>query len=402
MEFRCRLGTETGEVIEEIHVADSEPQLRQDLESKGLYILSLSRKGGWFGSGVSFSRRRRVKTREFLVFNQELATLLRAGLPLVQSLDILRQRIDDPGFRATLNDVHDRVRSGAALSEAFEAQGAVIPGIYTASLMAGEKSGGLEEVIRRYVTHVKVIANVKRKTVSALVYPVILLCLSLVVVSIIVLRVVPQFEGFYQGFGEELPVITQLIVSMSAFFRAYFGLVVLAIGGAISAGWYWVRQPGQLAVLDRLILRVPGIGRIAGRFATSQLARTLATLLSGGIPLVNAIDVASRALGNRFYAEQITLVGQRVREGESLASSLASRGVFPGVAIKMVEVGESTGALHEMLTSVADFFDEEIDTQLGRFVTIVEPALLVIMGVVIAALLIALYMPLLQMGSVLS
>jgi type IV pilus assembly protein PilC len=402
MEFRCRLGTDTGEVIEEIHVADSEPQLRQDLESKGLYILSLSRKGGWFGSGVSFSRRRRVKTREFLVFNQELATLLRAGLPLVQSLDILRQRIDDPGFRATLNDVHDRVRSGAALSEAFEAQGAVIPGIYTASLMAGEKSGGLEEVIRRYVTHVKVIANVKRKTVSALVYPVILLCLSLVVVSIIVLRVVPEFEGFYQSFDEELPLITQAIVSMSAFFRAYFVLVVLGIGGVVAAGGYWVRQPGQLAVLDRLILRVPGVGRIAGRFATSQLARTLATLLSGGIPLVNALDVASRALGNRFFAEQITLVGQRVREGESLASSLASRGVFPGVAVKMVEVGESTGALGEMLTSVADFFDEEIDTQLGRFVTIVEPALLVIMGVVIAALLIALYMPLLQMGSVLS
>ncbi len=402
MEFRCRLGTDTGEVIEEIHVADSEPLLRRELESKGLYILSLNRKGGWFGSGVSFSRRRRIKTREFLVFNQELATLLRAGLPLVQSLDILRQRIEDPGFRATLNDVHDRVRSGAALSEAFEAQGALIPGIYTASLVAGEKSGGLEEVIRRYVTHVKVVANVKRKTVSALVYPVILMMLSLVVVSIIVLRVVPEFEGFYQSFGEELPVITQVIVSMSAFFRAYFVLVVLGIGGVIAAGGYWVRQPGQLAVLDRLILRVPGAGRIAGRFATSQLARTLATLLSGGIPLVNALDVASRALGNRFFAEQLKLVGQRVREGESLASSLAARGVFPGVAIKMVEVGESTGALQEMLTSVADFFDEEIDTQLGRFVTIVEPALLVIMGVVIAALLIALYMPLLQMGSVLS
>ena len=192
------------------------------------------------------------------------------------------------------------VRSGAALSEAFEAQGAVIPGMYTASLMAGEKSGGLEEVIRRYVVHVKVIANVKRKTVSALVYPVILLCLSLVVVSIIVLRVVPQFEGFYQGFGEELPVITQLIVSMSAFFRAYFVLLVLAIGGAIAAGWYWVRQPGQLAVLDRLILRVPGIGRIAGRFATSQLARTLATLLSGGIPLVNAIDVDDLVFVEQF------------------------------------------------------------------------------------------------------
>jgi type IV pilus assembly protein PilC len=402
MEFRCRLGTDTGEVIEEIHVAESEPQLRQELEAKGLYILSLTRKGGLFGSGLSIARRRRIKTREFLVFNQELATLLRAGLPLVQSLDILRQRIEDPSFRATLNDVHDRVRSGAALSEAFEAQGPLIPGIYTASLMAGEKSGGLEEVIRRYVDHVKVIARVKRRTVSALVYPAILMCLSLVVVSIIVLQVVPEFEGFYQGFGAELPAITQLIVAVSAFFRAHFTLVILVVAGTLVGGWYWIRQPGRLATLDRLILKVPAVGQIAGRFATSQLARTLATLLSGGIPLVTALDVASRALGNRFFADQVTLVGQRVREGEPLAASMAARGVFPGVAIKMVEVGESTGSLQEMLTSVADFFDEEIDTQLGRFITIVEPALLVIMGVVIAALLIALYMPLLQLGSVLS
>jgi type IV pilus assembly protein PilC len=402
MEFHCRLGTDAGEVIEQTHVADSESTLRQELEAKGLYVLSLSRKGGWFGSGLSFSRQRRIKTREFLVFNQELATLLRAGLPLVQSLDILRQRIDDPGFRATLNDIHDRVRSGAALSEAFEAQGPRIPGIYTASLMAGEKSGSLEEVIRRYIAHVKVVAEVKRKTASALVYPAILLCLSLVVVSIIVLRVVPEFEGFYRGFGAELPVITQLIVSLSTFFRTYFALVALVVVGAVAAGVYWIRQPGQLATLDRLILKVPAVGQIAGRFATSQLARTLATLLGGGIPLVSAIDVASRALGNRFFAAQLTLVGERVREGEPLASSMAARGVFPGVAIKMVEVGESTGALQEMLVSVADFFDEEIDTQLSRFVTIIEPALLVIMGVVIAALLIALYMPLLQLGSVLS
>lgn len=402
MEFRCRIGTDTGEVIEETHVAESESTLRQELEAKGLYVLSLSRKGGWFGARLPSARRRRLKMREFLVFNQELATLLRAGLPLVQSLDILRQRIDDPGFRATLNDVHDRVRSGAALSEAFEAQGPLIPGIYTASLMAGEKSGGLEEVIRRYVAHVKVVAEVKRKTVSALVYPVILLCLSLVVVSIIVLQVVPEFEGFYRSFGAELPIITQFIVYLSGFLRTYFALVALGLVGAVGGGWYWIVQPGQLATLDRLILNVPAVGHIAARFATSQLARTLATLLGGGIPLVSAIDVASRALGNRFFADQLSLVGGRVREGEPLASSMAARGVFPGVAIKMIEVGESTGALQEMLTSVADFFDEEIDTQLGRFVTIIEPALLVIMGVVIAALLIALYMPLLQLGSVLS
>ena len=402
MEFRCRLGTEQGEVIEQIYVSESEASLRHELEAKGLYILALSRRGSIGWPGLSLPRRRRIKTREFLVFNQELATLLRAGLPLVQSLDILRQRVEDPAFRATLNDVHDRVRAGASLSEAFEAQGDMVPGVYTASLLAGEKSGGLEEVIRRYVDYVKVLSALKRKTLSALVYPAILLCLSLVVVAIIVLRVVPEFEGFYQGFGADLPLITRMIVLFSEILRNYLLLIVLSVGAVGVTSWYWLRQPGQVATLDRLLLRLPAVGSIAGKFATSQLSRTLATLLGGGIPLVNALDVAARALGNRFYADQLTLVGQRVREGEALAGALADRGVFPSVAIKMVEVGESTGALREMLASVADFFDEEIDTQLGRFITIIEPALLVIMGVVIAALLIALYMPLLQLGSVLS
>ena len=402
MEFRCRLGTERGEVIEEVYVAESESRLRQQLEAKGLYILSLTRRGGLGWPGLALPRRHRIKTREFLVFNQELATLLRAGMPLVQSLDILRQRVEDPSFKASLNDVYDRVRAGAALSEAFEAQGNIIPAMYTASVLAGEKSGGLEEVIRRYVDYVKVIAAVKRKTVSALVYPAILLTLSTIVVAIIVLRVVPEFEGFYRGFGAELPIMTRMIVAFSEFLRSYLLFLALGVGGAVVAGWYWLRQPGRGAMLDRLILRVPAVGTIAARFATSQLTRTLATLLSGGIPLVTALDVTARALGNRFLADQLTLVGQRVREGEALAAALAERGVFPAVALKMVEVGESTGALQEMLTSVADFFDEEIDTQLGRFITIIEPALLVVMGIVIAALLLALYMPLLQLGSVLS
>ncbi len=402
MEFHCRLGTETGEVTEGVHVAENEAALRRELEAKGLYVLALSRRGSFGWSGLALPQRRRIRTRGFLVFNQELATLLRAGLPLVQSLDILRQRTDDPAFKAILDDVHDRVRAGAALSEAFDAQGEIVPGIYTASLLAGEKSGGLEEVIRRYVDYVKVVAALQRKTLSALIYPVILLGLSMVVVSVIVLNVVPEFEAFYGGFGAELPLMTRMVVAVSNAARNNMLLIVLGTGLAVAGGWRWLKRPGRAALLDRLVLRLPGIGSIAGRFATSQLSRTLATLLGGGIPLVDAIDVASRAIGNRFYADQIAVVGQRVREGEALAAALAARGIFPSVVIRMVEVGEATGALREMLTSVADFYDEEIETRLGRFVTVIEPVLLIVMGLVIAALLVALYLPLLQLGSALS
>ena len=402
MEFHCRLGTETGEVIEGVHAAENEAALRQELEGRGLYVLALRQRGSLGWSGFSSPPRRRIRTREFLVFNQELATLLRAGLPLVQSLDILRQRMDDPAFKAILNDVHDRVHAGAALSEAFEAQGHVVPGIYTASLLAGEKSGGLEEVIRRYVDYVRVVTALQRKTLSALIYPAVLLGLSLVVVSIIVLRVVPEFEAFYGGFGAELPLMTRVVVAVSDAARGNLLLIVPGAGLAAWAAWRWLQRPGRAALLDRVVLRVPGVGSIAGRFATSQMSRTLATLLGGGIPLVDAIDVASRALGNRFYADQLAVAGQRVREGEALAAALAARGIFPSVVIRMVEVGEATGALREMLTSVADFFDEEIDTRLGRFVAVIEPVLLIVMGLVIATLLVALYLPLIQLGSVLS
>ncbi len=403
MEYRCRLGTASGHIIEGVYVAESEATLRRELEDKGLYVLTIQRSGRLpLAQGLRLPRRKRVNTREFLVFNQELATLLKAGMPLVQSLDILRQRVANPLFKAILDDVHERVRGGASLSEAFDAHGAMFPGVYTASLMAGEKSGNLEQVIRRYVSYAKVIAAVRRRTISALVYPAILTVLSLVVVSIIVLKVVPAFSSFYNQFGRELPLSTRMIVAGSGFVASYFVFIVVAVLAVVATVWLWARKEEQRVLFDRFVLRLPFAGAVAQKFSTSQAARTLATLLGGGMPLVNAIEIAARSIGNRFMAEQLTTAGHQVREGSALAAAMLRQGTFPDVAIKMVEVGESTGALQEMLNSLADFYDEEVDTTLGRFVTLVEPILLVTMGLVIAALLLALYMPLFQLSSVIS
>ncbi|MBP7570531.1 MAG: type II secretion system F family protein [Acidobacteria bacterium] len=400
MEFRCRLSTPGGEITEGVYVADSEAQLRHQLEQRGLCILSMRPRRALSAVAPRVRSRGRVPVREFLVFNQELATLLKAGMPLVQSLDILRHRIQHPLFRAVLDDVHERVRAGAALSEAFAAHGALFPTVYTASLMAGEKSGSLEQVLRRYVAYVKVVSGVKRRTISALIYPAILLALALAIVSIIVLKVVPAFSEFYGTFDRELPLITQLIVSFSAFLRSELLLIVLGLAVLAAGAAAWLRRPGQRERLDALLLQLPAVGPTARKFATSQLARTLGTLLGGGIPLVNSIEIAARSVGNQAMAAAMQVVGERVREGESFAGALAARGVFPDVAVKMAEVGEATGALQEMLNSLADFYDEEIETDLGRFVTLVEPALLVLMGLVIAGLLLALYMPLFQLSSV--
>ena len=399
MEFRCRLGTLGGEVVEGTYVAESEARLRREFEDKGMYVLAIERAGlaRW---SPSLPTRKRISTREFIVFNQELATLLKAGMPLVQSLDILRQRVPNAHLKAVLDDVYERVRSGDSLSESFEAHGDLFPGVYTASLLAGEKSGGLEEVIRRYVSYVKVVSAVKRKTVSALVYPAILTILAMIVVSIIVLRVVPEFAGFYASFDAELPVATRVIVAVSQFLTANLWTILVLSVAAVGVGWWWVSQPERRAGIDGVILRLPFVGPTARKFATSQMARTLATLLGGGIPLVNGLDISARSLGNRRMAQELEHVADRVREGQALAATMQATGVFPDVAIKMVEVGESTGALQEMLNSLADFFDEEIETNLSRFVTLIEPALLVVMGIVIAGLLLALYLPLFQLSSV--
>ena len=398
MEFRCRLGTAAGEIVEGVYVADSEARLRRDLEEKGMYVLSLQRRAAL--SLSTGGRRQKVKRQEFLVFNQELATLLKAGMPLVQSLDILRQRVTNPTFRTVLDSVHDRVRSGSSLSDAFAEHHSLFPAVYSASLLAGERSGNLDAVIRRYVTYEKIVGAVKRRTLSALIYPAILVTMMILLIGIIVVKVVPAFSDFYANFDRELPLSTRIVVGLS---NAVVSNLFLIIAGVIGLGVaivYWSRQPAQRHRLDRWLLEVPWAGETARKFFTSQLARTLGTLLGGGIPLVNALEICVRSVSNQHLARELDRVRVRVQEGQGFAAALRERNIFPDVAVKMVEVGESTGALQEMLNSLAEFYDEEIETEVGRFITLVEPVILVLMGIVIAIVVLALYMPLFELTSV--
>jgi len=400
MEFQCRLAASTGEIVEGVYNAENEAQLRRQFDKSGFYVLSLRKKGVLGLFKISRPKTGRLKLRDFLVFNQELATLLSAGMPVVQSLDIVRTRVESSVLKSVLDTAYDRVRSGTALSEAFAAHASLIPGVYIASLTAGERSGSLEEVIRRYVAYSRLIDSVRRKTVSALIYPSILLGLSCVVVGIIILRVVPEFAGFYQGMGTELPLATRGILAISDFLRQnIFPIASVLLATTISVV-IWLKHRDRRRKLDRFLLNIPGVGSIARKFATAQLARTLSTLLRGGIPMASALDVAANSMGNRYFSQQLEDVTREVLEGKSLSTSMADRAVFPAVAIKMIEVGESTGALREMLTSTAEFFEEEIETSLSRFVTVIEPVLLVIMGLIIAILLLSLYMPLVQLGGI--
>jgi type IV pilus assembly protein PilC len=399
MEFRCRLGTPSGEIVEGTYVAESEERLRRELEEKGLYVLALRRRAG-LGSVTIGRRQGRVRRRDFLVFNQELATLLKAGMPLVQSLDILRQRVPDPAFKSVLDTVHDRVKGGTALSDAFAEHGAMFPAVYSASLLAGERSGSLDTVIRRYVSYEKLVGAVRSRTISALIYPAILVAVMTVLVGVIIVLVLPAFSDFYGDFDRELPVLTRVIIGVSDAILANAWLAGLLLVGVVVAGATWGRRSAQRLRFDRWILEAPVIGPTAAKFYTSQLARMLATLLGGGIPLVQALEIAARSVANRHLAAELDVVRLRVQEGQGFAAALRDRGIMADVAVKMVEVGESTGALQDMLNNLSDFYDEEIETEVSRAITLVEPALLVIMGIVIAVVVLGLYLQLFELSAV--
>ncbi|MDR1988820.1 MAG: type II secretion system F family protein, partial [Acidobacteriaceae bacterium] len=355
MEYRCRLAAANGQIIEQTYVADNEARLRRELEDKGLYVLSLHAKGSVGGVRL-LPGRTSIRGREFLVFNQELATLLKAGIPLVQALDLLKRRTDTPAFRTVLDDVYERVRGGAALSDAFDAHRATIPSVYTASLVAGERSGNLEAVLRRYVDYAKTVALVRRKMRSALFYPAILLSLSIGLVSFIIVKVVPAFTDFYESFGSELPAATRLLMTGSAAIRHHIFLLLLIAVAAIAAVMVWLRSPEHRLTLDRWLLRVPLAGDIARKFATSQMARTLATLLGGGLPLVNAIEIAARTSGHSVMvsglAVTVAMAGLYLA-GDANFASLATGGVL----VVLVAVLGSLTVLPALLAKLTSRID---------------------------------------------
>lgn len=393
MEYVCRVGTPSGEVEERTFQAADEAALRADLESQGYYLFSARRN---LGLGDWRLRRRRVPATLLMVFSQELAALLKAGLPLLQCLDVMLERQRDPLFRRSLDSVRERVRSGWALSEAFRSEGTLYPPIFAASLVAGERSGSLEPVLRRFVEYLRLNQSLKKKAISATVYPGILFALMIGVVSLLLVKVIPEFQGFYQGLGAELPLPTRVLMAVAVAIRANLLPIVVTLVVGIGVAWAWLGREGSGAALDRFLLRLPMVGDMMRMYATSQLARTLATLLAGGLPLLNALEVAASSVGNRAVASAVALATPQIREGRSLTAALESTGVFEDMTLEMIKVGEQTGALGEMLSTVSQFHDEELETRLATALALVEPVMLILMAVIVAAMLLAFYLPMFQ------
>ena len=397
-EFIIRVGTPDGEIAERRVRASSARDAQEELRRQGMHVFE-TRRGTTHLADLLPQGRKVITTERFLTFNQELLALVRAGLPIVQSFDIMLERQRNPRFREVLSDVREKITSGIALSDAFASYGDLFPPIYATSLRAGERSGDLEGVLRRFLRYQKIIVNLRKRVISALIYPTVLITLSAAMVFIMLTFVIPRFAEFYQGFGRELPAFTRFLIALATTLRRNIVIIVVAVVGVTFFFRRWVKTAGSV-IWDRFKLRIPLAGGILHRFAIMQFTQSLGTLLSGGTPMVPAIEIASQSVTNRQVSVKIAEIVQNVREGEPVWRSLEATGVMSDLAVEMIKVGESTGALTEMLANVSEFYDEEIEARLARVVSAIEPIILIFMGGVIAVLLYAFYLPLFQLTAV--
>jgi type IV pilus assembly protein PilC len=396
-EFLVKMADERGHVLEQVENGVSEQDIRDRFIQQGYLVYWVKSRAllrGWpFGR-----RRQRVKADTFVIFNQQFLTLIKAGLPILKSLDLLSHRQRNLYFKSMLENVQQRVKGGELLSDAFAAQGSVSK-IYTTTLLAGERSGNLEEVLGRFIAFQRITGTFRKKLISSLIYPALLVVTLTVMLTFLMTYVVPQFADLYSSLNAQLPTITLFMLGIGTSIRQYFYLIALGIAGLALAGWSWARSKGGSRTLDALRYRVPLFGDIWMKYQISMFSRTLATLLTGGLPLVPSLETASQSINSYKIAQSVEHAGKRVREGRSLSFSLEETAFFPDLAIEMVEVGESTGALPAMLNSVAEFYEEDVQNALAASMQLIEPVILLFMGATVAFVLISLYLPIFSLGA---
>jgi type IV pilus assembly protein PilC len=397
-EFLLKYADPRGEIHQQVAVAATEKEVRDRFAKKGFLITSIRPRGEMARiSGELSGRKKKIKLEKFLIFNQQFVTLIKAGLPILKSLDLLSDRLTDPKLGVWIRAVRDDVRKGALLSEAFEAQG-VFPPIYVTTVLAGEKSGALAEVLDRYITYQKLALQIRKKLLLSLVYPSLLIVLTTCLIVFLITYVVPSFAELYKSMQAQLPTATVILIAVGTTARSYILAGILAIFAAIGGFIFWSRTDKGSEKVDRFRLKVPVVGDVWIKYQVAQFSRVLGTLLIGGIPLVQALDTAARSLGTRLLKITLDDATKLVREGQSLSNSLKETKIFPDLSIDMIEVGESTGALPAMLNSVAEFYEEDVNTRMAAALSLIEPAIMIFMGCFVTFVLVALYLPIFSLA----
>lgn len=397
-EFVIKAADDRGHRLEQAEHAHSEAELRDRYTQQGYLVYSVKPRGLMAGGELMMPRRRRLKPDQFVIFNEQFLTLIHAGLPIVTGLDLLIRRQKDARFRALLEDVRNRVRAGALLSDAFAEQPSV-PRLYTTTLLAGEKSGNLEEVLRRYIAFQRLAVSFRRKLKASLIYPSLLVVLVITMLIFLITYVVPQFANLYSQLDAELPPLTVFMLDVGVAVKRWFVLIITGLAAAAFGLLYWSRTEKGAEQIDRVRLAMPMLGSIWLKYQVAVFSRMMATLLSGGLPLVSGLETAGASMESRLLSNSIGSAAERVREGRSLAHSLEQTKVFPELAVEMTEVGESTGALPAMLTSIAEFYEEDVQTALTAAMSLIEPAILIGMGIIVAFVLLSLYLPIFSLGA---
>jgi type IV pilus assembly protein PilC len=393
-EFVVKIADDRGRLHQQVEHGYSEAEVRDRFTQQG-YLVYWVKPQGILSGGLS-RKRGRLKPQSFLVFNQQFLTLIRAGLPIMNSLDLLIKRQKDAHLRQVLENVRDRVKGGELLSDAFAAQGS--PKIYTTTLLAGEKSGNIDEVLTRYINLQRMAMSFRKKLFVALIYPTILVCVVTIMVTFLFTYVVPKFAELFNSLDAQLPAITVFMLSVGQNSQKYapFVLIGLVVGGFVL--WRWKSTDSGADRIDRFILSMPLLGEIRLKHQVSAFSRMLSTLLQGGLPLVPAMETAGSSMSSRRILKGVMRAVVRVREGQGLAGSLEEQKIFPDLAVEMIEVGESTGALPAMLNSVAEFYEEDVQTALGASMALIEPIILIIMAIFVGGVLISLYLPIFTLG----
>jgi type IV pilus assembly protein PilC len=389
-EFVIKLADERGHVQEQLHSAASAEELRQRFSQAGYYVYSVKPRG--MGGA-----RKKAKLETFIIFNQQFLTLIRAGLPILGSLEMLAKNQKNANFAAQLQNVAARVRTGESISSAFEAQGG-FPVIYTTTLLAGERSGNLEEVLGRYLSFQRISLTFRKKLQASLIYPAMLITLVFGLFIFLITFVVPRFAQLYDQIGTKLPPITLFMLALGTNAQKYLLYILPAFALLVYLLYRWSRTESGADTLDGIRIKLPLFGNIWLKYQVALFSRTLSTLLTGGLPLVPSLETAARSISSKRIAKAVFSSVGSVREGKSLAKSLSGTKVFPELSTEMIEVGESTGALPQMLNSVAEFFEEDVQTALTASLALIEPAILIVMGVVVVIILIALYLPIISMS----
>jgi type IV pilus assembly protein PilC len=397
-EYLVKVADERGHLQQQVERGYSESEIRDRYVQQGYLVYWVKPRGVFSGGKINLSGQSGIKQSRFLVFNQQFLTLIKAGLPVLQSLDLLIKRQQDKNLRSILENVRDRVKSGSVLSDAFEAQ-RVFPKIYTTTLLAGERSGNMEEVLNRYIAFQRLALTFKKKLAVSLVYPALLVSVVSCMMVFLVTYVVPQFAKLFDEMHAELPAITIFMLAIGTHAQVYAPYAAVALVAAGLALWRWKSTDRGAARIDHAILALPLLGDIWLKYQVASFARTLSTLLTGGLPLVPALETAGGSMSSRSILNGIAEASTKVREGQTLAHSLEEQNLFPGLSVEMIEVGESTGALPAMLNSVAEFYEEDVQTALGAAMALIEPVILIFMAVVVGGILISLYLPIFTLGS---